>query len=629
MKQWSHHLSLWTWMILGMGLIWGLIPHAQAQLLRINPLRAQQSLDSHVEILIDSNSKLSLSDVMAQPERFKHSSGRDSLHIGYTEDTVWLKLSLQSSQSLERVLMFQYPYIDRIDLYAVANHHLIEHQYSGFVISPDKRAMTDIHPAFLLKLPANQSITLYLKAKANGSMTLDASIYTVDEFHRVSNQMLLFQILFIGMACALALYNFFLGTVLHQRVFLLYCGFISCFAIATMTANGVAGLYAWPLIGPVINYAVPCGFSIAVVWAVIFARYFLALKTKAPRVDRVHQVMIVITAVMAGATLFLPVQVGVKIMSLLGCSMGAFLAFCGLIGVYNKVPAARYYLLAWTCLLIGSALVSVRNTGLIASNFISVYGMEIGSAMEMILLSFALAARFNELKRQKDLAQNKLLKTLKTQEKLLEKRVSERTYELKLAKESLESMANHDPLTQIFNRLGLSSNYQRLKQSLSQETTLAVFLIDLDGFKPINDRYGHAAGDILLQTVAKRLKSVCRPSDIVARLGGDEFVILCSQIDARDILLEFAKRLLRQLIAPIHLDCDIETKVGASIGICLSSFKRHSFEQQLHLADQAMYYIKTCRNAAIEQKVAIDDQLTHSFVTLDHSPSTETKLLTD
>lgn len=630
MKQWDNHLSLWTKMILVIGLLGGLIPLAQAQILKINPLRAQQSIDSYFGILKDPSSKLSIDDILTKPQHFTPSFGRNSLNIGYTQETVWLKITLNSPQSLERVLMFQYPYLDRIDLYEVVNHQLINHHYSGFAIPPAQRALNDIHPAFLLKIPANQPVTLYLRAKATGSMTLDASIYTIDEFHRISNRMLFFQILFLGMACALALYNFFLGTVLHQRIFLLYCGFISCFTIATMTANGIGGLYAWPILGPIINYVVPCGFSIAVVWAVIFARYFLSLKTTAPRLDKIHHVMIFITAMMACATLFLPAhQFGVKIMSLLGCSMGAFLAFCGLIGIHNKVPAARYYLLAWTCLLIGSALVSVRNTGLIASNFITVYGMEIGSAMEMILLSFALAARFNELKRQKELAQNKLLTTLKTQEKLLEQRVNERTHELKLAKESLESMANHDSLTQIFNRFGLSNNYQRLKQALPKETTQAIFLIDLDGFKPINDQYGHAAGDILLQTVAKRLKSACRPNDIVARLGGDEFVILCLQIDEKGILLEFAKRLLRQITAPIHLDRNIETKVGASIGICLSSFEQHSFEQQLHLADQAMYHIKMSHNIDIEQKIAIDDQLSQSFSTHNHLSRTAAHVITD
>ncbi|CAG9294921.1 diguanylate cyclase (GGDEF)-like protein [Celerinatantimonas diazotrophica] len=615
-------------MILGIGLFGSLIPRAQAQPLTINPQQSQQSLDSHFAIFKDPSAKLSLHDVMAQPQRFKPSSGRNSLHIGYTQDTIWLKIILQSRQSLEHVLMFQYPYLDRIDLYEVVNHHLVKHQYSGFSVPPAQRALDDIHPAFLLNIPANQPVTLYLKAQATGSMTLDASMYSIDEFHRVSNQTLFFQLVFMGMAIALALYNFFLGTVLRQRVFLLYCGFISCFAIATMTATGVGGLYAWPLLGPVINYVVPCGYSIAVVWAVIFARYFLSLTNTAPRVDKVHQVMIVITAIMAGSTLFLPAQFGVKIMSLLGCSMAAFLAFCGFVGIHNKVPAARYYLLAWACLLLGSVLVSLRNTGLIASNFITVYGMEIGSAMEMLLLSFALAARFNELKRQKEFAQNKLLKALTAQEKLLEQRVSERTHELKLAKESLESMASHDSLTQIFNRLGLSNSYQRLKQEMPEETTQAIFLIDLDGFKPVNDQYGHAAGDVLLQTIAKRLKSICRPTDIVARLGGDEFVVLCLNIDKQDILLEFAKRLLRQIIAPIHLDCNIETKVGASIGVCLSSFKQHSFEQQLHLADQAMYHIKTYRNVDIAQKIAIDDQLTHRFLTLNHLSRTPADLIT-
>jgi diguanylate cyclase (GGDEF)-like protein/hemerythrin-like metal-binding protein/PAS domain S-box-containing protein len=157
---------------------------------------------------------------------------------------------------------------------------------------------------------------------------------------------------------------------------------------------------------------------------------------------------------------------------------------------------------------------------------------------------------------------------------------------------SLEHIAHHDALTDLPNRLLL---YDRLELAIvhAQRTglMLAVCYLDLDGFKPINDKLGHAAGDVVLKEIAQRLLSVVRNSDTVARLGGDEFVILFSDLakEADCEILLF--RVLQAIAKPIYID-NISCSVSASIGVTFFSQSVNTPELLLHYADQAMYQAK-------------------------------------
>jgi predicted signal transduction protein with EAL and GGDEF domain len=157
------------------------------------------------------------------------------------------------------------------------------------------------------------------------------------------------------------------------------------------------------------------------------------------------------------------------------------------------------FALAWMMLLAGAGLLALRNFAIIPSNFLTLYSMQIGSSLEMILLSFALAARFNELKRQREAA-------LQNNERVLEQRVAERTQALEEANQRLSEQAMRDPLTGLANRTALQQHLtQVLSRNQRRQELLAVMLIDLDGFKPINDQYGHGFGDQVLAEVAQRL----------------------------------------------------------------------------------------------------------------------------
>jgi len=164
--------------------------------------------------------------------------------------------------------------------------------------------------------------------------------------------------------------------------------------------------------------------------------------------------------------------------------------------------------------------------------------------------------------------------------------------EQRLQQVRMSHLAYHDPLTNLPNRALL---LDRLSLAVAQAqrnfSRLAVMFIDIDRFKEINDSLGHQAGDVLLRTVATRLRSILREADTVARMGGDEFVILLSTISGHGDPRLVAEKLMRVVSAPIELDGH-RVDVTASVGISLYPQHGRQPDELLRHADSALYRAK-------------------------------------
>lgn len=152
-----------------------------------------------------------------------------------------------------------------------------------------------------------------------------------------------------------------------------------------------------------------------------------------------------------------------------------------------------------------------------------------------------------------------------------------------------------DSLTGLPNRRGFEPPVMRvLAQHVGGPHRLAMLFVDLDGFKAINDRLGHAAGDDLLRIVAARLSAGIRRGDLVCRHGGDEFVCLLPNLDSEERALALAAELLRAITRPCALHGH-EVRVTASIGVAMFPRDGQSMHQLLQRADAAMYAAKRLR----------------------------------
>ncbi len=179
-------------------------------------------------------------------------------------------------------------------------------------------------------------------------------------------------------------------------------------------------------------------------------------------------------------------------------------------------------------------------------------------------------------------------------------------YEEKLEKErSLQKLAlasQRDPLTGLLNRTAFDETLEKACASIKSEHFIAVLFIDLDGFKLVNDTYGHAEGDSVLRSVAKLIKAETRACDAVGRIGGDEFVVMLADIESSAQAEDVAKRILDS-IATFQSSNRLTVELGASIGIAIASQGSACSKSLVERADAAMYNIKhTGKNAfALEE----------------------------
>lgn len=163
--------------------------------------------------------------------------------------------------------------------------------------------------------------------------------------------------------------------------------------------------------------------------------------------------------------------------------------------------------------------------------------------------------------------------------------------EARQARERLRFLAGHDALTELLNRRELIAQIDALLTRTPRTgTNVAVLFIDLDGLKPINDAYGHAAGDTVIAVVARRLHDSVRADDIVARIGGDEFVVVLTSPRTLDDATHVAAKIHEQVAVPVHTDAG-ELSVTLSIGLAMVEPGDNS-DSALHRADAALYQAK-------------------------------------
>jgi signal transduction histidine kinase/DNA-binding response OmpR family regulator/HPt (histidine-containing phosphotransfer) domain-containing protein len=398
------------------------------------------NLTPYWEVLEDKSGKLTIADV-GRPEfapRFRQAFTKgDELNFGMSKSAIWLRLSLRNSsnQNAERFLELTFPQLHHVELY-LPSPRGFDKIASGTSIPFTERRIPYRNFVFVLNPAAKADTTYYLRIASDTSLDVSAKLWEPHRFRMHALYEYMGQALYFGMLLALGLYNLLLYFSLRDRAYFYYVLFLAASALSIAAFNGIAYQFLWPESPGFMKISTMLAFAANGFTLLLFERRLLATQQTVPTLDKVVRVFLVINALQIAGFNW-----SYEHMIRFGIAMDAMnmlLAFVVAVACLKRGQrSAFYFLLAFGSLVTAAVLTAARAIGLTLPSAVFTYGMQIGSAIEMLLLSLALADRFNQMRKEKEEAQQQVVDTLKRSERELEHRVAERTAELSQANRML------------------------------------------------------------------------------------------------------------------------------------------------------------------------------------------------
>ena len=357
-------------------------------------------LGPHYQLLEDPSGDLDLAAVMRSGRFQARNLGSDP-NLGYTASVWWIKVPLYSAVGEHRLLELPFPTLDDVHVYLVERNggRVLEQDSAGDLRPFTERPYPHHNFVFPLDLPAGTPLDLYLRVQTKGSATLGSLLWQPEAFHVADVNALFLFGLYFGILLALLAYNGMIYLSLRDPAYRWYVLFVCAMGLAQGSWTGLFFAHLWPNWPAWGNLAAAMGFNLTGLFGALFARTFLDTPRYAPGTDRLLLVSAALFAALAIGAPWWPHQFHVQATSLTGMLFPPIAVFAGLQAYRRGRVSARFFLIAWTVLLVGTALLGARNLGLVPTNFLTRYAMQIGSALEMLLLSFALAERIGELQR--------------------------------------------------------------------------------------------------------------------------------------------------------------------------------------------------------------------------------------
>ncbi len=267
------------------------------------------------------------------------------------------------------------------------------------------------NPVFHIPIGYGQERTFYLSVKTQDAMTIPLTIYSEKSFHEMNQKEYYVLGIYYGILLIMILYNLFLFFSLKEMSYIYYVIYIIFFAFFQLSLNGLGEQYIWNDSPFFTQRATSFFIGLSYLWGYIFARSFLNSKKNNPLLDKLSKILMMSFVILIISSLAADSAVPATILqNALAFPAIILLLTMGVICLIKGFRPARFYLIAWTMFLISVIVLVLGNIGVISNNFIVLYGLQIGSGLEVILLSLALADRINLISQEKNRAQAEAIK---------------------------------------------------------------------------------------------------------------------------------------------------------------------------------------------------------------------------
>lgn len=566
------------------------------------------NLNNSVQYIEDAQHQVSIADIMeGNPQWIEN--GSKTFNKSYNESSWWLRIEIDNptEKKQSRLLEISYAVLDYVDVYLVSDGSVFQQYELGDKYPYHKRPFDHRNFIIPMQWEAQQHITVYLRVESSSAVQVPVTLWDQEAFFGFDTTRTILQGIFFGTMIVIAAYNLLIFFVLGERTYLLYVGYVLCMPLFLASLGGYSFRYLWPTFTQWNDQSIIVFLSGVVVFGASFTRSFLNVRDYSRWIDKTLVVFWYGGIALAISAFFVPYHYNITVLILWAAGACVMALASGCVCWYRGQVTAKYYTIAWTAMLSGGIILALNKAGILPTNLFTEYGTHIGSSLEVVLLSFALAERINAERRLRYEAQEQALIATQRANEELEGRVQERTQELESLTQQLRDLSNTDQLTGLHNRRHLDTVMtEEWERGKRYQRPLAIILMDIDHFKSVNDTHGHPVGDDCLQEVANRVKHGVRwPTDFAARYGGEEFCIILPETETEGAIT-VAER-IRLLIE----ESPVETRNGP-LAITISARvhsvtpnEKSSLENLLERADNALYAAKKeGRNRVCRQQAA-------------------------
>ena len=441
-------------------------------------------------IRVAPSEQMDLREALAS-DRWQSLEG-ESPNFGYIRDTVWLRVPLSAIPSDRKLLEIRYPQLDDITFYLIENGVVRQRVSTGDHLPFAQRQIQHRNFLFSFETDPQSEYQAFLRIRTQGAMQIPVRLWdprTYFEATSIEDQM---HAIYYGILIMVIVFNLFIFLALRERMYLLYVLSTLSDLMFIGSLNGSTYQLLWPESPWLHNQTMVLTVPVALIFTLLFSRAFLNLRVTSPRMDKLVWYTVLVNVVVAVTTFVTDYSVASRLTVALAIPSCLLLTVMGPIQWIRRKPQAGYYTIAWGLLTLGSAITAANKYGFVPNSFITAYGIEIGSALEAVLLTIALAARLYQEREDK----------VRAREAEITAMAARRSAELRLIEQAL-----HNPLTGLPNRACLEMTINELINR-EPDKRLSIAVIHLSNLPAITKTLGHRNTDRLLELAARRFNSI-------------------------------------------------------------------------------------------------------------------------
>ncbi|MCG8614475.1 MAG: hypothetical protein MI864_28515, partial [Pseudomonadales bacterium] len=380
--------------------------------------------------LEDPENRLDIGDTHRLAKNHWQPSPSDIPNFGYTDSTYWFRLQFNYSgtEPDRRLLAIDYALLDQVSVYVFKHKVLSREYHTGDTLPFDTRPLTHRDFLFPIAFQPGEETTVFIRVKTQGSTQVPMSLWKEQAYLLSDQTRLISQSIYYGMMIVMVLYNFFLFLSLRERAYLYYVGFVFSFLCMQASMHGVLFQYVFPDLPSLQELFVLFFVPSTMLFSCLFTESLLRLKSYAPRLSQSLRFIIVLSLGCIAGAFVLPYATSTQVSVFLVIPASILIFVSGPIAWYRGHKVARFFTIAWFSLLMGTTAAAMNKYGIIPRNGITEYGLQWGSALEAILLSFALADMLNREREARFKAQHAKLEEARRREIAEQKLIYQATH---------------------------------------------------------------------------------------------------------------------------------------------------------------------------------------------------------